>query len=164
MRTKNRLLAIICLLLCIYIGYGIRTAQEAIHPTQTPMPEVIYITEVITEYIEVPTVLYPMRIGIVTAYCPCEICSEGWGHQTTSGIDATENHTIAMENDVYPIGTEVKIGGFGDTIFVVMDDGGWIHDTDIDVFMESHDATVEFGVQERRFQVIKWGSGKIVQK
>ena len=157
MRPKHKLLAIICLLLCVCIGYGIKTAQGA---TYAP-PEVIYVVNTVTEYIEVPTVLYPVRVGIVTAYCPCEICSGKWGYQTVSGIDATENHTIAMENDVYPIGTEVKIEGFGNTVFVVMDDGGAIHDTDIDLFIDDHDACEVFGVQELHFKVLKWGSGKI---
>ena len=46
----------------------------------------------------------------LTAYCPCEECSEGWGRQTASGKTAEAGRTIAVDPDIIDIGSKVKIG------------------------------------------------------
>ena len=80
----------------------------------------------------------------LTFYCPCYQCSEGWGHQTSSGAYATEGRTIAVDPRVIPYGTKVRIG---DHVFVAEDRGGSIKGKRIDIFMESHAACRKAGVQ-----------------
>lgn len=80
----------------------------------------------------------------LTAYCPCYECSKGWGRMTSSGRLAQENHTIATDSSVIPEGTRVVING---TVYVAEDTGGGVVGKHIDIFMESHSATLSFGVQ-----------------
>lgn len=80
----------------------------------------------------------------LTAYCPCYECSKGWGRMTSSGRLAQENHTIATDPSVIPEGTRVVING---TVYVAEDTGGGVVGKHIDIFMESHSATLSFGVQ-----------------
>lgn len=83
---------------------------------------------------------------ILTAYCPCEICSEGWGNQTSTGVLATAGRTIAVDPRIIPYGTEVIIDGKS---YFAEDCGGLIKENKIDIFFESHQETIEFGKQEK---------------
>lgn len=87
----------------------------------------------------------------VTAYCPCEKCSEGYGRKTSTGVTATEGRTIAVDPTVIPYGTKVHIKGMGD--FVAEDCGGDVKGKHIDIYFESHQDTIKFGV---RFKTVAW--------
>ena len=80
----------------------------------------------------------------LTAYCNCSQCCGQWaGGSTASGTTPTEGRTIACGS--LPFGTRVYIEGLGE--YVVEDrgvSGNWI-----DVYMSSHDACNQFGVQTR---------------
>lgn len=87
----------------------------------------------------------------VTAYCPCEKCSEGYGRNTSTGVTATEGRTIAVDPSVIPYGTKVHIKGIGD--FVAEDCGGDVKGKHIDIYFESHEETVKFGV---KLKTVAW--------
>ena len=72
----------------------------------------------------------------ITFYCPCRQCSDGWGHQTSSGAYATEGRTVAVDKRVIPHGTKLYIEGYGE--FVAEDTGGGVKGHHIDVFLEDH--------------------------
>ena len=78
----------------------------------------------------------------LTFYCPCRKCSGRWGHKTASGATCKEGRTIAVDRNVIPLGTEVRIG---DRVFVAEDTG--VQGKSIDIFMESHAACLRAGVQ-----------------
>lgn len=80
----------------------------------------------------------------ITAYCPCEICSEGYGHQTATQTRCTEGRTVAVDPNVIPLGTTIIIDG---QEYVAEDVGGDIKEKRIDIFLEDHQATKKFGVQ-----------------
>lgn len=91
-----------------------------------------------------------------TAYCPCVECCGVWSadhpdhgddyvQRTSSGTIPEEGRTIAADPDVLPIGSEVIIAGHP---YVVEDTGGAIKGHRIDIYFESHEAALEFGVQE----------------
>ncbi len=86
----------------------------------------------------------------ITAYCPCEECSEGYGNNTSTGITAKMGRTIAVDPDVISYGTTVYIEGIGE--FVAEDCGGKVKGKHIDIYFESHRETVEFGVKYRRVE------------
>ncbi len=86
----------------------------------------------------------------ITAYCPCELCSEGYGRQTSTGVTATEGRTVAVDPEVIPYGTRVHIKGLGD--FVAEDCGGKVKGNHIDIYFESHEETVEFGVKYKKVE------------
>lgn len=80
-----------------------------------------------------------------TAYCPCKNCSGGNG-LTYSGTVPQANHTISADISVLPIGTKVMIG---DTVYTVEDIGGGVKGNTIDIFFNTHQEALNYGVQKR---------------
>ena len=80
----------------------------------------------------------------LTAYCPCMQCCGKTDGITASGTKATEGRTIAVDPNVIPFGTEVIINGH---TYIAEDKGGAIKDNRIDVYFDSHQDALEFGVQ-----------------
>lgn len=83
----------------------------------------------------------------LTAYCPCAICCGKCDRITASGTVATQGRTIAVDPNVIPYGTKVHIEGLG--TYVAEDCGSGVQGKRIDVFFDSHEEALEFGVQER---------------
>lgn len=88
----------------------------------------------------------------ITAYCPCHECSGEYGRQTATGHMARSGHTIAVDPDVVPYGTHVKINGVE---YVAEDCGGAVKGNTIDIFFDTHAETEQFGVQYMEVEVIK---------
>lgn len=92
----------------------------------------------------------------LTAYCGCSKCCGKWGENrpfdengkpivyTANQTIAKEGVTIAADISVLPYGTEVIIDGHR---YIVQDRGGSITGNKIDIYFESHQAALEFGVQ-----------------
>lgn len=92
----------------------------------------------------------PERVSLGTftayAYCPCEKCCGKWsGGPTASGVMPEEGRTIAADWDVLPAGTEVFIN---DHKYIVEDTGSGIVGNKIDIFMDSHQDALNWGVRE----------------
>ena len=83
------------------------------------------------------------EIYLLTAYCPCYKCSEGYGDLTATGKRAVEGRTIAVDPKVIPYGTELYIDGVG--YRTAEDCGGLVKGKHIDVYFDSHAKAVEFG-------------------
>ena len=80
----------------------------------------------------------------LTAYCPCAICNGEYAGQPTSyGTKLTPFRTIAVDRDVIPLGTKVKINlpKLGWTEFIAEDVGGAIEGNRIDICVPTHDET-----------------------
>ena len=89
----------------------------------------------------------------VTAYCPCEkCCGEYANGYTATGAKATQGVTIATDPDVIPMGTEVEIDGH---IYIAQDVGGAISGNRIDLYFESHEDALRWGVQEK---IVRWNA------
>lgn len=87
----------------------------------------------------------------VSAYCSCEICCQGWSNNRPNGIvygasgeELVPYHSIAVDTDIIPYGKSVFIDGIE---YVAEDCGGAIKGNRIDIYMDSHEAAVEFGVK-----------------
>lgn len=92
----------------------------------------------------------------LTAYCGCSKCCGKWGENrptdesgkpivyTANQSIAEEGVTIAADINVLPYGTAVIIDGHK---YIVQDKGGSITENKIDIYFESHQAALEFGVQ-----------------
>lgn len=95
---------------------------------------------------------------LITAYCPCHECSEGYGSkiawQRAGHKFARPYHTIAVDKNIIPYGTKVKIEGYGDTIFVAEDCGGKVKGMHVDVFKSTHSETLNVK-QHRKIYVVK---------
>lgn len=85
----------------------------------------------------------------ITAYCPCQSCSEGFGNVSCTG-EKLEEGMVAVDKNVIPLGSEIVING---KTYVASDVGGGIEGLHIDIYMESHEATEEFGVQTANVKV-----------
>lgn len=82
----------------------------------------------------------------LTAYCACKKCCGKTNGITASGVRAKEGVTIAADTSVLPFGTVVLIDGHE---YTVQDRGGAIKGNRIDVFFDSHQKALEFGVQHK---------------
>lgn len=92
----------------------------------------------------------------LTAYCSCEKCCGNWGNDrptdengnpivyTANGSVAKQGVTIAADTDVIPFDSKILIDGHE---YTVQDCGGAIKGNRIDVYFESHEEALQFGVQ-----------------
>lgn len=94
-----------------------------------------------------------------TAYCSCEKCCGKYAKNrpngivyTASGEIAEEGVTIAADWEVLPPGTEVEIDGIGTKI--VHDKGSAIKGNRIDIYFESHQKALDFGVQDVQLRIL----------
>ena len=80
----------------------------------------------------------------LTAYCACSKCCGQWADAnatTASGTSAVQGRTVACNS--LPFGTRIVING---NVYVVEDRGGMANNV-IDVFFNSHQEALNFGVQ-----------------
>lgn len=80
----------------------------------------------------------------ITAYCPCVKCCNKNDGITATGTKATQGRTIAVDPDVIPYGSTVYIDG---NAYIAEDCGGAIDGNRIDVFFDTHEDALIYGVQ-----------------
>lgn len=154
-----RFIVFVLIILAMGFAMGYTTACVAGNPQTAPaepQAKAEVIPEALPEAIEHPD--EPEYIGTfrATAYCPCVKCCGIWSadhpdrgddyvQRTSSGTIPTEGRTIAADWSVLPKGSEVIICG---RPYVVEDTGGAIKGNRIDIYFESHEAALEYGVQD----------------
>ena len=116
-------------------------AVDVTEPIPEPIPEFIY------------TSLGEFKL---TAYCSCEECCDRWAtiRPVTQNGDtvvytadqsiAVQGVTVAADTDVLPFGTVILIDG---NEYIVQDRGGAVKENHIDIYFESHEEALQFGVQ-----------------
>lgn len=87
----------------------------------------------------------------VTAYCACMKCCGKTNGITASGVKATANHTIAAPR-TFAFGTKVIMNG---QTYVVEDRGGAIQGNRIDVYMNSHQEALRWGVRYLQLDIVE---------
>lgn len=115
---------------------------ETAKPSVTPEPT----SEPAPPLAPEPTYLGEFKL---TAYCACEkCCGKKPDHPaygiTKSGTRATAGRTIAVDPKVIPLGSEVIINGH---TYVAEDTGGAIKSNRLDIYFDSHQEALNFGVQ-----------------
>lgn len=92
----------------------------------------------------------------LTAYCSCEKCCGKWalnrpvdenGNEIVRGSTGNRliaGWSIAVDPKVIPYGSEVEINGH---TYIAHDTGGAIKGNRIDVYFDSHEAALQFGVK-----------------
>ena len=89
----------------------------------------------------------------LTAYCPCEKCCGEWADGITyTGTRATEGRTVAVDPSVIPLGSTVRINGHD---YIAEDIGGAIKANRVDVFFDTHQDALQFGVQYADVAIIQ---------
>lgn len=78
---------------------------------------------------------------------------------TKSGAMTRENHTVAADPNVLPLGSEILVRGAGrySGRYKVTDTGAEIKGTEIDIFVGSEEEAKQFGKREVRVKVLKAG-------
>lgn len=125
----------------------INTDDEAPIEQEAPQEEYMEDTSSNGEYLGTYT---------LTAYCGCEACNGGNAGVTAMGVEPSEGWTVACNS--LPLGTQISING---NTYEVQDIGN-MDDGTIDIFMNSHDEALNFGVQSADVYVISYGSGESV--
>jgi 3D (Asp-Asp-Asp) domain-containing protein len=96
----------------------------------------------------------PPEVYEITAYCSCERCTgpsspaRGGHGLTASGRRPRPNHTVAVDPDLIPLGSRVKIEGFGHS-FRAEDTGSAIKGRRIDIYMHDHQVAKRFARRRR---------------
>lgn len=89
----------------------------------------------------------------LTAYCNCKTCCGKWaGGPTASGKMPKEGRTIAVDPKVIPLGSKVIING---KTYTTEDTGSAIKNKRIDVYFDSHQAALNFGVQTAKVYLVQ---------
>lgn len=85
-------------------------------------------------------------LGTFTAsgYCSCSRCSGGHA-LTYSGTVPQARHTIAADTSIFPLGTRIMIDGI---IYTVEDVGSGIHSDRLDIYFDSHQEALNYGLQK----------------
>lgn len=92
-----------------------------------------------------------------SAYCGeayHHICNDGNASKTATGTTPTAGRTIAVDPTKIPYGSQVKIN---DTIYVAEDCGGAIVDNRVDIFFNTHQEALAFGIRYTEVFILKEG-------
>lgn len=101
---------------------------------------------------EVEPIIYDLGEFKITAYCPCTKCCGQWTNGITStGVTAQANRTIAVDPKVIPYGSKVLIDG---KEYVAEDCGGAIKGNRIDVFFDTHQEALQWGIKYKGVSLI----------
>lgn len=153
---RNVLWFVLLAIILFSFGAGIIVGTSA---ADKPEPVLAAVTEepafyqIVTESEPTPSEESEWQTFTATAYCPCEKCCGKWALNrpngivyTASGAIAEEGVTVAADWNILPAGTLIEIDGLGERI--VQDRGGAITGNRIDLFFNSHQDALDFGVQE----------------
>lgn len=142
----KRSVLIAALLVAILGALGIASATEDSGQT----PETVVVPPVVVLPSDGPQETRTC-VFTVTAYCPCEKCCGAYANgYTATGAKATQGVTIAADPDVLPMGTEIELDGH---TYTVQDTGGAIAGNRLDLYFDSHEDALQWGVREK---IVRW--------
>jgi 3D (Asp-Asp-Asp) domain-containing protein len=100
-----------------------------------------------------PAATWTEKTMVVTAYCPCDKCcgKYGWGYTTASGYKIQKGDRFVAAPKAYAFGTVMQIKGYG--IVRVEDRGGAIKGNKLDVYFDTHQEALEWGVKKMKVLV-----------
>ena len=131
----------------IFEDKSIETLEPIVEQVTAPEPKIISLGE------------YKL-----TAYCSCEQCCGHWATirpldedgnpivYTANQSIAKQGVTVAADTSVLPFGTVLLIDGHE---YIVQDRGGAIKGNRIDVYFESHEEALQFGVQYKEIFLLE---------
>lgn len=153
--------AVIMALVCTIVLMAIFLPNaKAIEETAAPALELEPTSYVTPEIMPEPVIeAEPEELGEfrLTAYCACRKCCGkdpgdfGYG-VTASGAVVEAGRTIAVDSSVIPLGSEIVIDGH---TYVAEDTGSAIKGNCIDIYFDTHQEALNFGVQYADVYIIK---------
>lgn len=152
-------LASLALAIALYAHFlwELRALQDRIDAAKAKLETLSVQLDEPTQSVELAAVEEPEPESLgefkLTAYCPCEKCCGEWADGITyTGTVATEGRTVAVDPNVIPLGSTVRINGHD---YIAEDIGGAIKENRVDVFFDTHQAALQFGVQYADVAIIQ---------
>ncbi|MHC4123194.1 MAG: 3D domain-containing protein [Planctomycetota bacterium] len=146
--TAFFLVAIICIL-----GYFLGTSYANNNSKITLLSTTLDTAKHSTKRIEISNSDGPVKWQTVqmrvTAYCPCPKCCGNYSDGVTAnGHKISSGDRFVAADKMYPFGTEMIIPDYNSSEAVkVLDRGGVIRGNRLDVFFNSHQEALEWGVR-----------------
>lgn len=151
---KIQWLLILALTVALAISVITRPSASVVEP----------IVEEPTTQVETPVESEPVCLGEfrTTAYCTCVKCCGIWSSEhpsrvgtdcvqrTKSGTIPTAGRTVSVDPDVIPLGTAIIIDGHE---YIAEDTGNAVKGNTLDIYFDSHEAAVEYGVQKKTIYI-----------
>lgn len=146
-KPRPVLITVLFVIISCVLGYVAGTGYANVSPPKMPQNRRLVTTgvlESVTKTNEWLTV--PMR---VTAYCPCaKCCGEYSDGVTASGHKINGTDFFVAADAKYPFGTEMIVPGYKNgEVVKVLDRGGVIRGSRLDVFFNSHQQALEWSVR-----------------
>lgn len=88
----------------------------------------------------------------VTAYCHCVRCCGKSDGITASGTKVKQGRTIAVDPKIIPLGSKVEINGH---TYIAEDIGGAVKGNHIDLYFNSHEEALKWGVQYKNIKLVR---------
>ena len=152
-------LAALALAIALYAHFlwELRALQDRIDAAKAKLETLSVQMDEPAQSVELAAVVEPEPESLgefkLTAYCPCEKCCGEWADGITyMGTVATAGRTIAVDPSVIPLGSTVRINGHD---YIAEDIGGAIKQNRVDVFFDTHQAALQFGVQYAAVAIIQ---------
>ena len=141
-----------------YVGSSVGTAENENQDgrTKTTTEEKIREDDKVAEEEEPNELEQEKQVFVLTAYCPCEKCcgkdldDPAYGI-TSTGTVATQGRTIAVYPSQIPYGSTVLVDGVE---YIAEDCGGAIKENRLDIYYDSHQDALEWGVRYCEVSVI----------
>ena len=153
-RNKTRRFIVRCILFLIGLLIGIVFISGITHIVYCANVEVIVKNKEVEGFVieepepELEPEPEPEIINLgkykLTAYCACKKCCGKSDGITASGVKAVQGVTVAADTRVLPFGTKIIIDSHE---YTVQDRGGAIKGNKIDIYFDSHQEALNFGVQ-----------------
>lgn len=156
---KTQWLLILALIVALIISFVTRpSASVPDEPESSPVR--VEAPEPITE--TAARELIELGEFKTTAYCTCVKCCGIWSaehpsrvgtdyvQRTKSGTIPTADRTVSVDPDVIPLGTVLIIDGHE---YIAEDTGSAVKGNVIDIYFDSHELAVEYGVQMKTIYI-----------
>ena len=124
--------------------------------------ELVEIEEEVEEKVEKNT-NYTVVTARISAYAPYDnqsgICNDG-DTLTSRGKPAGRQY-VAVDENLIPYGSKIEIEGFDEEVFIAGDTGGTMRNKGrqgiyaVDVFFDTHQQAMDFGIQWREIRIYK---------
>lgn len=76
------------------------------------------------------------------------------GNNTATGIYPKANHTVGVDPNIIPYGTTIVVEIMGELRTYVAEDTGYLAENQLDIFYDTYDECIQFGVRECKVWVL----------
>lgn len=115
------------------------------NPKTSGVPELSY-----------PEPSYIIKLMIVRAYCPCELCCGRWADgYTANGWEIQSGDKFVAADPNIPFLTLVYVPGYSDIFVPVRDRGAAVTGNRMEVFFHTHEEALEWGKQKLWVKIMR---------